>query len=156
MAFPGHLALVTSATGTILTGSGSYSTINGIKNLQIQDSRDLLDITDFNDVNVHARLAALRDVKVTISGDYENFGTTTAGWNNIAAAFAAGNNCALQMFLSASCSGFAQTQGFAYTFLVESIAYNAAVDGKVEISVALAIDASSGTPILVMNGTAPN
>ena len=156
MALPGFNALVTSATGTILTGSGNYSTVNGIKNFSISDGRNLLDITDFADANVVGRIAALRDIKITIAGDYENFGTTTAGWNNIASAQAAGNPVAMQIFLNSTTVSFGPTQGFAYTLLVESIAYNAAVDGKVEISVALAIDASAGTAVLTLNGTAPN
>lgn len=139
MAIAGFNSLVTCATGA----SATYASMNGIKDLSISDSRDLLDITDFADGNVHARLAALRDISVSLSGDFEPADT---GYLNLRSSYTTGVPLALQLFSSA----VATTSGFAYLMLVESIDVSGAVDGKLEVSVSLSIDASSGTAIFAL------
>jgi predicted secreted protein len=140
MTVAGHNSLLTCATGA----SATYVSINGIKSYKIGDSRDQLDITDFADGNVHARLAALRDVKLDISGDYEP--TDSTGWGKLQAAYNAGDDIAVQVFTSA----VATTSGFCYLMKVGSIDINASADGKAEVSVSLMINASSGTAIFVL------
>jgi predicted secreted protein len=139
MALPGYNSLVTCSTGA----SATYTQLNGIKSFKIGDSRDQLDITDFADGNTRARLAALRDVKVDISGDYE---PSDAGWLKFQAAYNAGTDVALQVFTSA----VATTSGFAYVLAIGNIDYNGAADGKIEISASLMIDASAGSAIFIL------
>lgn len=140
MAIAGYNDLVTAATGA----SSTYVNVNGIKSFKIGDSRDMLDITDFADGNTRSRLAALRDVKIDISGDYEP--TDSTGWGKIQAAYNAGTQIALQVFTNA----VATTSGFAYLLQIGNIDYSASVDGKVEVSCSLMIDASAGSAIFIL------
>lgn len=134
MAIAGYNSLVTCATGAAAT----FSNLDGIKSFSIGDSRDLLDITDFANGNVRARLAALRDVSVEISGDYEAGDT---GWAKLRACYDAGSDVALALYTSA----VATTAGFGYLLQVGSIDINSSADGKAEVSVSLMINSSSGT-----------
>ena len=134
MAIAGYNSAVTCATGA----GATFTELNGIKSLSIGDSRDLLDITDFADTNVRARLAALRDVSVEISGDYE---PSDAGWAKLRACYDAGTDCALKLYTSAA----ATTSGFGFLLQIGSIDINSAADGKAEVSVSLMINSSSGT-----------
>ena len=138
MAIAGYNVLVTVAT----SASSTYAVWNGIKSFKIGDSRDQLDITDFNDGNVRARLAALRDVKVDASGDYEPGDT---GCQRVQACYTAGTSCVIQVIIPTPGGG--QSTGFAYILQIGNIDYNASVDGKVEIASNLMIDATSGTAI---------
>lgn len=134
MANAGYNALVTCATGAAAT----FTVLGGIKSMKISDSRDLLDITDFNDGNVHARLAALKDIKVDISGDFE---PADAGWLKLQACYDAGTDVALKLYTSA----VATTAGYGYLLQIASIDINGSVDGKNEVSVSTMINTSSGT-----------
>lgn len=140
MAIAGYQNLLSVATGD----SATYVAINGIKSFSISDSRDLLDITDFADSNVHARLAALRDVTVEASGDYEL--TDTTGWGKLRAAYDAGDDIIVQILTSA----VATTAGFAFRMKAASIDISAAADGKAEVSVNLMINSSAATAIMVI------
>jgi predicted secreted protein len=139
MALPGFSALLTCATGA----SATYSSLGGFKDFSISDSRDLLDITDFADANVHARLAGLRDVSLDLSGDLE---PADAGYLKLRAAYDAGDDVAVQVFTSA----VATTSGFAYLMKVASLETKGAVDGKIEVSASLMINASSGSAIFAL------
>lgn len=134
MAVAGYNIAITCATGI----GATFTEIDGIKSLKIADSRDLLDITDFSDGNVHARLAALRDISVDLSGDYEG---ADAGWAKLRACYDAGTDCALKLYTSA----VATTAGFGYLLQIGSIDINGTVEGKAEVSVSLMINSSSGT-----------
>jgi predicted secreted protein len=141
MALAAYGALVTCATGA----SATYSSLNGIKDFSIGDSRDLLDITDFVDGgNIRSRLAGLREVSIDISGDLE---PTDTGYLNLRAAYEAGDTCAIQVWYN---HGSAATAGVAYLMKVASLETKGAVDGKLEISASLMIDASSGTSVLAL------
>lgn len=139
MAIAAYNSLVTCATGA----SATYTIINGIKSFKIGDSRDQLDITDFNDGNVRARLAALRDVKVDLSGDYE---PSDGGWAKLLACYTAGTAGVFQILTNAT----APSSGFAYIMQIGGFDLNGAVDGKVEVSTNLMIDATSGTCIFIL------
>jgi predicted secreted protein len=136
MALPGFKGLLSCATGA----SATYSSLGGFRDFSISDSRDLLDITDFADGNVHSRLSGLRDVSVELSGDLE---PADAGYLKLRAAYDAGDTCAIQVFSSA----VATTSGYAFLMKVASLETKGAVDGKIEVSASLMIDASSGTAI---------
>lgn len=140
MAVASFSGLVTAATGA----SATYVNVNGLKSFKIGDSRDMLDITDFADGNTRARLAALRDVKLDVSGDLEM--TDSTGWGKIQAAYNNGTQIAIQVFTNA----VATTSGFAYLLQIASIDYSAAVDGKVEVSCSMMIDASTGSAIFIL------
>lgn len=144
MAIPGFDSLVTCTTGASVSATG-FQAMNGIKNFTISDSRDLLDITDFTDQNIRARMAALRDVSLDLSGDLE---AADVGWLRMRAAYDTGDTCAVQVFVHATSGNFTATYGFAYAMKVESMEISAAVDGKPEVSISLKIDGSAATPIL--------
>lgn len=138
MAIAGYNSAVYCSTG-FAASSTTFSELGGIKSFKIGDSRDLLDITDFQDAgNVHARLAALRDIQVDLSGDYE---ATDAGYLKLRAAYDAGTDLAVKLYTSAA----AVTAGFGYVFQIGSIDINSSVEGKAEVSVSLMINVSSGT-----------
>lgn len=134
MAIAGYNSAVTAATGS----GATFSEMGGIKSLSIGDSRDLLDITDFADGNVRARLAALRDISCELSGDYE---PTDAGLLKLLACRDAGSDVCLKLYTSAA----APTSGFGYIFQVASVDIDSTVEGKAEVSISLMINSSSGT-----------
>lgn len=136
MAIAGYNALVTASTGS--AASANFVTIQGIKSFTIGDSRDLLDVTDFADSNIHARLAALRDIKIDISGDYEG---ADAGWGKIQACYNAG----LDVYVNVFTSAVATTAGFSYALQVANIDITGAVDGKVEVSASLMTNATGAS-----------
>ena len=137
MPIPGYSCAIFCSTGFAAT-SAAFSEINGIKDLKLSDSRDLLEIQDFADGNVKARLAALRDISLDISGDYEGADT---GFLKLKACYDAGTDCAVKIYTSA----VATTAGFGYVFQVANIDINATVDGKAEVSMTLNVNSSSGT-----------
>lgn len=134
MAIAGYNALVTASTGAAV----AFTTVQGIKSFTIGDSRDLLDITDFADSNIHARLAALRDIKIDLSGDYEG---ADAGWGKIQACYNAGTDVCMNVFNSA----VATTAGFSYVLQVANINITGSVDGKVEVSCSLMTNATGAS-----------
>ncbi len=134
MALPGYSVLVTASTGQAVT----FSTVQGIKSFKASDSRDLLDTTDFADGNIHARLAALRDIKLDLSGDYEPSDT---GWQKIKACYDAGADVSINVYTSA----VATTSGFNYVMQVASFDINASVEGKAEVSVSMMVNATASS-----------
>lgn len=139
MALPGYDALLTCSTGV----SETYASLNGFKQFSVGDSRELLDITDFADGNVHARLAALRDVSLEISGDLE---PTDTGYLRLKAAYEAGSDIIVQVYSRATVA----TAGFAYRLLVGNLDVEGSVEGKLEVSASLMINASAGTAIMAI------
>lgn len=137
MALPGYDALLTCATGV----SATYTSLNGFKNFTISDSRDALDITDFADGTVRGRLMALRDVSLDLSGDLE---PTDTGYLNLKAAYEQGDDVFIQVYTRATTA----TAGVCYRLKVASIEIPGAVDGKLEVSASLMINASAGTAIM--------
>ena len=139
MAKAGYNLLVTCATG-VGTTSATFTAINGIKSFTLSDSRTLLDITDFADGDIMARLQGLRDISVSLSGDLE---AADVGFLNLQAAYTAGNDVGLAVYTSAN----ATTAGFIYRMAIESLEYSGSADGKAEISASLMINASAGSAV---------
>lgn len=133
MAFAGHNSVVSAATGSAAT----YTAIDGIKQFSISDGRTLLDITDFSDIDIVARLYGLRDFSVSVSGDYEPTGT---GWANLQHQYLSGSPLFVKVLPTS-------TTGFHYELLVESFSISASVDGSAEVSAVL--QANGKTPTLV-------
>jgi predicted secreted protein len=131
MALAGHQALVSAASSV----SGSYAALDGIKQFSVSDSRDLLDITDFRDAIVRARIAGLRDYQVTLSGEFEPSDT---GYQTLKGCYEAGAIASISVLYNSSV-----TAGFGYPIVIESMEISAGVDGTVEVS--LSGSASSGT-----------
>lgn len=143
MALVGFESSVTVATGA----SATYSPFGGIQNFSIGDSRDLLDITAFSHANVRARLAALRDVSLSLGGDLE---PADAGLLKVRAAYDAGDTVCFQVFTHASSAQSTATSGFAYVMSLESLEISGSVDGKVELSLSAMINASAGSAIFTL------
>jgi len=135
MAFAGHNTVLTAATGS----GASYESFNGAKSFTINDGRDLLDITDFADVDIRARLYGLRDFSVSVSGDYEPATSGTA-WSNIQHQYLNGSPIFVKVLPTS-------TTGFMYELLVESFSISASVDGTAEVSVTM--QANGKTPTLI-------
>lgn len=139
MAIAGYKSLVTCATGS----GATFSALDGIKSFAISDSRDELDVTDFLDGgNVRARLSALRDVSLELSGDFEPSDT---GYAKLRACYDNGTDVAVIVYASAE----ATTAAFQYLMKIGNIDINAAVDGKAEVSISMMINSSSGTSTFV-------
>jgi predicted secreted protein len=131
MALAGHQVLVSCATGA----SATYAVMDGIKQFSLNDSRDLLDITDFRDAIVRARIVGLRDYQVSLSGEIEPGDT---GYAHAKACYDAGTPLTLALLHNTT-----TTAGFGYQVMLESFEVSASVDGTVELSISGS--ASSGT-----------
>jgi predicted secreted protein len=123
MALPGHNVVISSASGTTAT----FTAMDGIKSFTIDDGVNLLDITDFASSNVHARLAALRDFSIKLSGEFE---VGDVGYTNVRTAFDNGLYCGIKIL-------WGGTAGFSWPVKCESISITGAVDGKLEVSLSL-------------------
>lgn len=133
MALAGHDIVVTAATGASVTAIA----LDGIKSITVSDSRDLLDVTDFADGNVRARIAALRDYSVSMSGDFEPADT---GYLLVKACYENGNTLWVRKHMGGAAGA---SVGFMYPVLIESLEVTGAVEGKLELSVST--QASTGT-----------
>ena len=123
MAISGIDCVVRCATGA----SATFSSVDGVKNFSVSDSRNLLDVTDFADSDIHARIAGLRDFSLTLSGDAELLDT---GYRNLRAAYDASTAAFIGIMPFGN-----NTAAFTYKVMVESIELSAGVDGTVEISI---------------------
>ena len=140
MPIAGFNASVTVATGRAAT----YVEMDGIKDFKIGDSRDLLDVSAFNDPTaVHARLAALRDVKLDISGDFEPADTA---YTRLLGSYEAGETLCVKLYTSA----VAPTSGFGYMLKIASLDISGAVDGKIDASFSLMADSAATTAIFTL------
>lgn len=121
MAVAGFNAVISVATGA----SATYSIINGITQFSIGEPRDMLDITDFADSNLKRKIAGLKDVTISMSGDLEIADTA---YLNLRACFDAGTAAIVRVLPDG-------TNGKAYAMLVSNIERSASVDGKIEVSI---------------------
>ncbi len=129
MPIAGYNSSITVATGRAAT----YVELDGIKDFKIGDSRDQLDVSAFNDpTNVHARLAALRDVKLDMGGDFE---PADAAYLRLYAAYEAGDTLCVKLYTSA----INPTSGFG------------AVDGKIDASYSLMADSTATVAIFALS-----
>ena len=133
MALAGHDIVITGATGASVAGTS----LDGIKSVTVSDSRDLLDTTDFADGNVRARIAALRDYSLSLSGDFE---PADGGYLRLRAAYDAGQVFWVRVHMGGAAGA---SVGFMYPILMESLEITGAVEGKLEVSISG--QASNGT-----------
>jgi hypothetical protein len=131
MAIAGFNSLVTVATGA----SATYTNADGIISCGFDDGRDMLDITDLADSSIRRRIAGLRDISMSLSGDLEAADT---GQARLAACYAAGAIAYVQYFPSAS----ATTIGVMVACLVESKKINSDVGDKVTVEYSLQSEGS--------------
>lgn len=131
MALAGHQVLISCAS----SASAPYLVMDGIKQFSLSDSRDLLDITDFRDAIVRARIVGLRDYQLSLSGEIE---PGDAGYTLAKAAYDGGNALTVAILHNTT-----TTAGFGYTVMLESFEVSASVDGTVELSISGS--ASNGT-----------
>jgi predicted secreted protein len=136
MAIAGFNTTVAVATGAETT----YFIIDGISSCDFSDGRDLLEITDFADDNLRRRIAGLRDISASLSGDVE---LADNGYQLLAAAYNAGDRVYLRYLVDG-------TNGVMLPCLIESKDISSSVDGKVELSMSLQ---SEGIMVPVMVGT---
>lgn len=138
MPLAGYNVVVSVATGA----SATYTAFDGISDLSISDSSDLLEITDFTDSRLRRRIAGMRDISISLSGDVE---TTAVAYTNARAVYEAGNPLVVRILPDG-------TNGLAFSMLISSFERSATVDGKVELSLSLEHEGAFD-PILVGTGT---
>ncbi len=141
MALPGYNVEVSVATGA----SAVYTAFDGISDLTISDSSDLLEITDFTDSRLRRRIAGMRDISISLSGDVE---TGSVAYTNARAVYEAGNPLVVRTIVTTS----GGTSGMAFSMLISSFERSATVDGKVEISLSLEHEGTFD-PITIGSGT---
>jgi len=138
MPLAGYNVVVSVATGA----SATYTAFDGISDLTVSDSSDLLEITDFTDSRLRRRIAGMRDISISLSGDVE---TTAVAYTNARAVYEAGNPLIVRILPDG-------TNGLAFSMLISSFERSATVDGKVELSLSLEHEGAFD-PILVGTGT---
>lgn len=138
MPLAGYNVVVSVATGA----SATYTAFDGISDLSVSDSSDLLEITDFTDSRLRRRIAGMRDISISLSGDVE---TASVAYTNARAVYEAGNPLIVRILPDG-------TNGLAFSMLISSFERSATVDGKVELSLSLEHEGAFD-PILVGTGT---
>lgn len=137
MAIAGHTAVFAVATGA----SATYSSVDGISSVSFDDGTDMLDITDLADSNIRRRMAGLRDISISISGDVELADT---GYGILRACYSAGA-IVYARFLADG------TNGLMIPCLVESKNIEGSVEDKVGLSMTLQCEGSL-SPVTVASG----
>ena len=137
MAVAGHTAVFAVATGA----SATYSSVDGISSVSLDDGTDMLDITDLADSNIRRRIAGLRDLSISLSGDVELADT---GYGMLRACYNAGS-IVYARFLADG------TNGVMIPCLVESRNIEGSVEDKVTVSIQLQSEGSI-SPVTVFAG----
>lgn len=132
-----HNAVVSIATGAAET----YSVADGIKSFDLSDGTDLLDTTDFASGRLRQRIAGLRDLSGSLSGDLELADTA---YLKIKACYAAGVACYVRVLVDG-------TNGLTVPVLFESLDRSGSVEGQVEISMSWSLEGSTD-PVEVAAG----
>jgi predicted secreted protein len=131
LALAGHAILVQVAATDI-----AGSEVDGLTSVDFGVNADLLETTDFADTSgAKTRIAGLKDVEVTLSGDYESADT---GQALLVSSFASGATVYVRF-------GPNGTTGIKAGCKVESYKISGAIDGKVEVSFSLKATAALGT-----------
>lgn len=133
MPIAGHDVVITCATGA----SATPAVWDGVNSFSISDSDDLLETTDFADGNYRARMAALKDYNVALSGDLENSGTAIA---HLRSSRSSGVPAALRIHIGGQSGA---SFGYMFLGLFDGLEINGEVAGKIEFSTNL--QASTGT-----------
>lgn len=126
MALAGYGVEVSVATGA----SATYTAFDGISQFTVSDGSDLLEITDFTDSRLRRRMAGMRDISISLSGDVE---AGSVAYTSARAAYEAGNPLIVRILIQST----GATAGAAYSMLLSSFERSASVDGKVELSLSL-------------------
>jgi predicted secreted protein len=110
--------------------------IDGINNIDWGPAADLLEVTDFADTTGYRdRILGLKDLSVTLSGDYESGDT---GQARLRTNWASGASIFLRFLPNGS-------TGFKCEMMAESFNISASFDGKVEFSCSLKAVGAIGT-----------
>jgi predicted secreted protein len=123
MALPGH------GSSVYVSNSDAATTqLDGINNIDWGPAADLLETTDFMDTTAaRTRILGLKDLSVTVSGDYE---ASDTGQSLLRTNWAAGTTTYVTFYPTAAV-------GFRCACIVESFSVTASFDGKVEFSCSL-------------------
>lgn len=132
MATAAHHAAIRASITAIANGAGGTE-INGINNVDVGQSSELLDTTSFDVGQYRTRILGLRDATLTLSGDYiEN----DPGQNILEANFNSATNLFIAFFPVRTATPTTDI-GFTGAFVVQDYNLTAAVDGKLEFSMTL-------------------
>lgn len=130
MALAGH-GVVVRCADTDIAGDA----IDGIKQIDWGRSADLLDTTDFADGQDRERgLVGIRDLEISLSGDYE---ASDTGQARLRTNFESGAAVWVRFLPNG-------TAGFKAPFKVGDFKINVSFDGTVEFSATLSLDAETG------------
>jgi predicted secreted protein len=131
MALAGHAVKVSCADSDI-----AGDEIDGINSIDWGPSADLLETTDFADTTAaRTKLLGLKDLQVTVSGDYE---ASDTGQSRLRTNWAAGTTTYVRFLPNG-------TAGFKCAMLVQDFTISASFDGKVEFSATLMGNGAIGT-----------
>ncbi len=131
MALAAH-ALKVSCADTDVAGDE----IDGIKTVDFSASGTMLDVTDFMDTSAaHARILGLKDLTVTVSGDYESADT---GQARLRTNWAAGTTTHFRFLPNGS-------TGFKCAMIVQDYKIGGELDGIVSFSATLMGNGAIGT-----------
>ena len=131
MALPGHSCKV-SCADTDVAGDE----IDGINSIDWGPAADLLETTDFMDTSAaRTRILGLKDLSVTVSGDYE---ASDTGQARLRTNWAAGTTTYVRFLPNG-------TTGFKCAMLIQDYKINASFDGKVEFSATLVGNGAIGS-----------
>jgi predicted secreted protein len=128
MALAGYNSTLSIATGAT---SVTYAAMDGAISFSLSDSQDMLDTTDLADGRFRRRIVGLRDLSLSIDGDVE---LADPAYLRIKGCYTAGT----VVYAQVTADG---TNGVVIPCLVESLDRSTSVDGKVEISVSLQLEA---------------
>ena len=131
MALVGHAAQV-----RVATTDASGREVDGISSIDWGPARELLETTDFADTTgARTRLAGLKDLQVTLSGDHE---ASDTGQGILRTAFDDGSSVWVRFLPNGS-------TGFKCECKVSDYKISASFDGKVETSFTLSGTGALGT-----------
>jgi predicted secreted protein len=131
MALAGH-AIKVSCADTDVAGDE----IDGIKNIDWGPAANLIETTDFMDTSgARTRLLGLKDLNVSVSGDYE---ASDAGQARLRTNFAAGTTTYVRFLPNG-------TVGFKCATLVSEFKITGEVDGVIQFSATLLGNGAIGT-----------
>jgi hypothetical protein len=116
------------------SGGVGFADVDGINSIDIGDSTDMLDTTDFADSSFRRRLAALRDVQIGLSGDYEPGDTN--GMVLLKTQYDAGAVVYVHFLPTGAYAG----GGYEYKMLVSDFSIAASVEDKITVSITLMLD----------------
>lgn len=131
MAFAGYGVQVLAYTASAAPASTNFVAVGGTKSVTANDSINMLDTSAFGDAGLRRRIGGLRDGTLAISGDHE---ATDTGWGYILDGFLGDDDVYVQFVYDGS-------NGYEYECIVENLSLSASVDGLIETSATLHVQA---------------